>query len=429
MARGNGTGSKGLPAVAPEARCTRRGFRAAPLASLLFVDRRAVLSGAIGFVMTAGKVRAETVMRLGYLRRAEPRPTISLIDKPAPDDGLAGAKLAIADNNTTGRFLGQTFELLDVPVHADDDIAAALAGLVAGGVFLVLTDAPAAQLVQLAAAARVQGVTLFNVAAPDDALRQEACQDNVIHVAPTRSMLADALAQYLVWKKWGRWVLAIGAHDEDRLLAEAYRRAARRFGARIVKEIVYADAGGSRQTDSGVIQTQQQVPVFTQRLPEYDVLVAADENEVFAGYLPYRSWDARPVAGSAGLRPVTWDAASDSWGGAQVQDRFVRMFARRMTGLDMQAWIAVRLIGEAASRGAADGTAIVAAIKAPGFGVAAYKGQLLTLRDWDWQLRQPILLSDGRTVVSVSPQPGFLHQVTELDTLGIDRPESRCKLK
>ena len=30
---------------------------------------------------------------------------------------------------------------------------------------------------------------------------------NVIHVAPTRSMLADGLAQYLVWKQWKRWLL------------------------------------------------------------------------------------------------------------------------------------------------------------------------------------------------------------------------------
>ena len=415
------SGSKGLPALG--------GSRAAPWPCFLRASRRVFLSGLLAIAVPAGKAQAATVIQAGYLRWIEPRPNISLIEKPAPDNGLAGAKLAVVDNNTTGRFLGQSHELLDVPVRAGDDLAAALGGLADRGVSLLITDVPAGQLAQLAAPARDRGVTLFNIAAPDDALREEACQDNVIHVAPTRSMLADALAQYLVWKKWGRWVLAIGSHDDDRLLAEAYRRAARRFGARIVKEIVYEDTGGSRQTDSGVIQTQQQMPVFTQRLPDYDVLVAADENEVFALYLPYRTWDARPVAGSAGLRPETWDAASDSWGGAQVQDRFVRMFARRMTGLDMQAWIAVRLIGEAANRGAADAAAIVAAIKAPGFGIAAYKGQLLTLRDWDWQLRQPILLSDGRTVVSVSPQPGFLHQVTELDTLGVDRPESKCKLK
>lgn len=393
------------------------------------IGRRAVLGGLAGAAMARGRAYGATVIRVGYVRWVEPRATISLIDKPAPNDGLAGAKLGIADNDTTGHFLGQSYELLDVPVRAGDDLASAVASLARSDVALVMTDAPAAQVLQLAAAAGERDATLFNVAAPDDALREESCRDNVIHVAPTRSMLADALAQYLVWKKWSRWVLATGSHPEDGLLADAYRRAAKRFGARIVKEIMFEDTGGSRQTDSGVVQIQQQMPVFTQHLPDYDVLVAADESEVFAGYLPYRTWDARPVAGAAGLRPVTWDPASDSWGGTQVQDRFLRMFHRRMTGLDMQAWVAVRMIGEAASRGGTDAASVVRGIKAPGFGVAAYKGQLLTLRDWNWQLRQPILLSDGRTVVSVSPQPGFLHQVTELDTLGVDRPETRCRLR
>jgi ABC transporter substrate binding protein (PQQ-dependent alcohol dehydrogenase system) len=100
-----------------------------------------------------------------------------------------------------------------------------------------------------------------------------------------------------------------------------------------------------------------------------------------------------------------------------------------MTELDMAAWTACRIIGEAASRTkSVDPAKIVQDIKSADFGVAAYKGQKLSLRNWDWQLRQPILLSDGHTVVSISPQPGFLHQVTELDTLGIDRPESKCKL-
>jgi hypothetical protein len=45
------------------------------------------------------------------------------------------------------------------------------------------------------------------------------------------------------------------------------------------------------------------------------------------------------------------------------------------------------------------------------------------------QLRQPILLSDGRNITSISPQEGFLHQVSELDTLGYDQPETKCALK
>jgi ABC transporter substrate binding protein (PQQ-dependent alcohol dehydrogenase system) len=376
-------------------------------------------------------VRADApTVRVGYLRWQETRQMISLLDKPAPDDGLAGAQLAMRDNNTTGRFTNQQFELTDAPVRVGDDAVPILSSVAEQSVALVLSDLPAERLLTFADAGKAKKLTLFNIAAPDDALRQESCRNDVIHVAPSRSMLADALAQYLVWKKWFRWVLLYGSHPEDQLLGDAYRRAAKRFGARIVAEHEFKDTGGARQTDSGVVQIQQQMPVATQGFPDYDVLVAADENEVFAGYLPYRTWDARPVAGSAGLRPLSWDPTSESWGGTQLQDRFVRMAHRRMTELDMAAWTACRMIGEAASRTkSVDPAKIVQDIKSANFGIAAYKGQKLSLRDWDWQLRQPILLSDGRTVVSIAPQPGFLHQVTELDTLGIDRPETRCNLQ
>jgi hypothetical protein len=33
-----------------------------------------------------------------------------------------------------------------------------------------------------------------------------------------------------------------------------------------------------------------------------------------------------------------------------------------------------------------------------------------------------------RALVTTSPQDGFLHPVTDLDSLGYDRPESRCRL-
>jgi len=170
--------------------------------------------------------------------------------------------------------------------------------------------------------------------------------------------------------------------------------------------------------------------VLTQQAPAYDILVAADESDVFAGYLPYRTWDPRPVAGSAGLVPTSWDASFDQWGALQLQNRFVRQFSRRMTARDTQAWTAVRILGESAARTrSADPKTIFDFIKGPDFNVAAFKGQRLTLRDWNLQLRQPILLTDGRTIVSVSPQEGFLHQVSALDTLGYDRPESKCKLQ
>lgn len=389
------------------------------------------LIGAVSLcAVTSSALAAEPLtINIGYLGQAGIKATLSLVELPSENDGIAGARLAIEDNNTTGRFLKQQFGLEEVRVKEGDDVAGAARNLAGRNTFII-ADLPPDALLQAADAVRDRGGILFNVGAADDRLREADCRANVIHIAPTRSMLADALAQYLVWKQWKRWLLVVGSHDDDRLEADAYRRAAARFGAKIVQERVFEDTGGARRTDSGVTLIQRQIPVFTQQAPAYDVMIAADESEVFASYLPYRTWDPRPVAGSAGLVPTSWHAAQDQWGAVQIQNRFTKLNARRMTARDMQAWLATRMIGEAASRtNSGDSKAILAFLKSPDFSIAGFKGQRLTIRDWNLQLRQPILLVDGRMVVSVSPQDGFLHQVSELDTLGIDRPESKCRLQ
>lgn len=366
---------------------------------------------------------------IGYLGRAGVRSTLSLVEQPAENNGVAGARLAIEDNNTTGKFLNQQFTLEEFRLKDGDDAAKAAVELADRNIGFIIADLPADALLKAADAILDRGTVLFNAGSIDDRLREQDCRANVIHSAPTRSMLADGLAQYLVWKQWKRWMLVVGSHEDDKLYADALRRAATRFGAKIVQERVFEDTGGARRTDSGVTLIQRQMPVFTQQAPAYDVLVAADESEVFASYLPYRTWDPRPVAGSAGLVPKSWDAAHDQWGAVQMQNRFLKLNSRRMTALDMQAWTAARMIGEAASRTkSVDPKALFEFLKGPDFSIAAFKGQRLTLRDWNLQLRQPILLGDGRMVVSVSPQEGFLHQFSELDTLGVDRPETKCKL-
>lgn len=386
---------------------------------------------AIGLGMIASQALAAEPIQIGigYLGRAGVKSKLSLVEQPAENDGVAGARLAVEDNNTTGKFLNQRFSLQEVRLKDGDDIAKAATALADHNGFII-ADLPADALLKAADALRDRGTVLFNAGAIDDRLREQDCRANVIHVAPTRSMLADALAQYLVWKRWSRWFLVVGSHDQDKLFADALRRAATRFGAKIVQEKTFEDTGGARRTDSGVTLIQRQMPVFTQQAPAYDVLVAADESEVFAAYLPYRTWDPRPVAGSAGLVPTSWDAAQDQWGAIQMQNRFMKLNSRRMTALDMQAWTAARMIGEATSRtNSGEAKKVFEFLKSPDFSVAAFKGTRLTLRDWNLQLRQPILLVDGRMVVSVSPQEGFLHQVSELDTLGLDRPETKCKLR
>ncbi len=161
------------------------------------------LVGAIGLGIVAGQaVAAEPIeIGIGYLGQAGVKAKLSLVEQPAENDGVAGARLAIEDNNTTGKFLNQRFSLQEIRLKEGEDAAKAAAEL-AGRNGFIIADLPADALLKTADALRDRGTVLFNAGAIDERLREQDCRANVIHVAPTRSMLADALAQYLVWKQW-----------------------------------------------------------------------------------------------------------------------------------------------------------------------------------------------------------------------------------
>lgn len=352
---------------------------------------------------------------------------LSLLDLPAPDDGIAGAKLGIADDNTTGQFLNQTFKLDVLNGDVDDLIKNATAKISAGDSFIIADMEPDA-LLKFSDALKDKHALIFNVGSPDDRLRQEDCRANILHVAPTRAMLSDALAQYLVWKRWTNWLLVYGPTPEDKLLADAYRRSAKKFGGKIVQELEFKQDTGSRRADGGYEQVQQQIPSFLQNAKDYDVLIVADAKQLFADYFPFRTWLARPVAGSAGLTASSWHPALEFWGGTQFQHRFRRLNSRMMRSIDYDAWVATRAVGEAATRQrSADFETLRKFIQSPKFEVAAFKGVATSFRSWDGQLREPLIIGTPKLPVSVSPQPGFLHQTSVLDTLGFDKPETKCK--
>ena len=365
---------------------------------------------------------AAAVLRIDYPRLLP----ISRYDLVPEDLGFAGADLADMDNGTTGSFLGHTYATTQVAVPPDQ-ADAALDQLLADGIRLIVVMADSRDLLRLTDRAAEAGALVLNATAPDVALRSQNCRAALLHIAPSNLMLADAVAQFSVWKKWDEWFLISGSNYEDTSLADAYRRAARKFGIKITEERLFADTGGSRRTDSGHVLVQRQLPAFTQGAKRHDVLIAADGTDYFARYLPYHLSTPRPVMGSAGLRPVTFHAAHEAWGTTQYQTRFEELTGRYARAEDYNVWLALRVVGEAVTRASTtDAMAIRDYALSDAFELAAFKGQKVTFRNWNGQMRQPILLYDGMITVSVSPQEGFLHQFSPLDTLGLDRPESEC---
>lgn len=381
-------------------------------------------------VFFAGSAVADTqTIPVGLLtQEREAAQPVSPLDREIRDEGVAGARLGIADNGTTGRFTGQRFILIERSISHDGNLADAVRALAEERVKFVIADLDASLLLKATSVPEAHDLIFFNTRATEDALRAESCRPNLLHTAPSRAMLADALAQYLMSKRWRRWFLVTGRNPGDKLMAEAIRRAARRFGAEIVTEKEWAFNPGNARSDTGHVTLQTEIPAFTQ-VADYDVLVVSDEVNEFGEYLPDRTFRPRPVAGTHSLKATAWSPVSEQWGASQLQARFERLAGRMMGALDYAAWAAARSIGEAAFRSrSSDPAAIASYLRGPDFILSGFKGQGQSFRPWDGQMRQPVLIAGPRILVSVSPQPGYLHQGSELDTLGFDGRESRCRL-
>ncbi len=349
-------------------------------------------------------------------------PVLSNLDPVSKDKGVLGAQLAIADNNTTGKFTGQQFTLKSFITPIDGDVAETFTKNIAGKFDFVLVNLPADKLRLLADLPVAAKTLLFDVASHDDDLRNANCRSQVLHLLPSRSMQADALAQYMMKKRWTKWFLVIGKQPEDQLFADAIKRAAKRYNMNIVTEKVWEHSFDARRS------TQSDVAVFSQT-DDYDVLVVADERGEFGEYLDYRTWLPRPVIGTQGLVAAAWHPTHEQWGAIQMQNRFKEQAGRWMEEQDYGGYLAVRAIGEAATRSkSAELAKVQAYMLSDKFTLQGYKGTPLSFRAWDRQLRQPILLAAARSLVAVAPIDGFLHPKTELDTLGYDQPESSCHL-
>jgi ABC transporter substrate binding protein (PQQ-dependent alcohol dehydrogenase system) len=359
----------------------------------------------------------------------EPLP-LSYAEKPIFDKGIQGARLIAKEANQAGRFVGYAFDLVEAIVPANADVVAKAKEILAKGDAFIIADLEPKDLLAVADLPEAKNSILVNIRSNEEALRQENCRPNVFHILPDWAMRADALAQYLIWKKWPRWFIVRGDTPADKEYVEQIKRAAKRFGGKIVAEKVYDLPPGARNTDSGYQQVQAQIPMVTQSAPEHDVVWVANTDEGFGDYIAYRTYLPRPVVGTQGLQALAWDSSYTEYGAMHFQNGLPKLAKRRPVERDYTAWLGGRSLTDGIMRSGETAPAKVKEyLLSDKFKLEGFKGQAMSFRTWDHQLRQPVILGGGtRVPVSVSPQEGFLHPTNVTDTLGFDQPETKCKL-
>ncbi|HEY4919273.1 MAG TPA: ABC transporter substrate-binding protein [Xanthobacteraceae bacterium] len=366
----------------------------------------------IGYVEIAGDPRYAPVMgedRILLKTRAHP---------------YAGAEVSIDDAQALRRVLPVDFALARISVASAEEVAPAVVqALERRDIHLFLIDAPAAAFAPLAAAVRGRDALLFNVSAADDTLRRELCAPELIHTFPSLAMSMDALAQFLAARKWGNVIVLEGPLPADAQAAGAFERSAKKFGAHVVAHERFKPGTDPRERD------QNNPTLLTALNRDYDAVFVADDAFDFAREVPYRTQRPRPVVGSIDLAPVAWHWTWEHNGAPQVQARFqARAGGRHMEGADWAAWIAVKMIVQAALRTrATDVKPLRDFILGGAFD--GDKGVAVSVRPWDHQLRQAMLLASPYAVVASAPVEGALHRLDDLDTLGDDAPETPCHLE
>lgn len=336
---------------------------------------------------------------------------------------LQAAQMAAEEAGVELQSVGLELKVREVLLKDMQALPAALTQLKAAGVHHLLLDlpAPALQQVVMLAPAALDGAMVFNTGLEDDALRGEQCAAHLFHTLPSTQMRSDALAQYLAARSWRKLLLLQGPLPQDALQADSFRRAAQRFGLKVMLSKPFKLGNDPRERD-----------LANTRLltgdREHEVVAVADSEGEFARTLPFATQWPRPVVGSSGLMALAWHPQWERYGGPQLSRRFFKLARRPMQSQDWAAWAAVKAVAAVLSDSPAAGvTQQIKRLRSGALTLDGAKGQGLSFRPWDGQLRQPLFLAHGDGVVGVAPLEGVLHPVEVLDTLGVDEKESTCR--
>lgn len=342
---------------------------------------------------------------------------LSLKDLDRP---VIGAEMAVRSARVLSRSLGLKFTLDVVLIEPGASALDAAKEAFASETVAVLLDLPEPAFEEVVAS-KLESKLFINIRHRDDKWRGAGCAPNLLHTIPSYGMRADAMAQHLRVKGWDRVLLLHGETQEDLIEATAVRKAIVKFGLRLADDRVFELTNNPSKRD------ESNVPLLTGGV-RHDVVWIVDNDGEFGRYVPYATYDPRPVVGTEGLTASAWHWTYERHGGPQLNQRFRSASDSIMQPEDWAAWVAVRSLIEAVTRvGSADPDLVRDYVQSDALSVNLYKGVAGSFRAWDGQLRQPILLATHNAVIGAAPFTQFQHQTNSLDTLGTDGAETDCK--
>ena len=328
----------------------------------------------------------------------------------------AGVDLALGDASFELDAAKLQIKVEAVEISSADDAKAQAARLEKAGAVAFVTDLPSAWTLAAAGATKLP---VLNAGNADNSLREQGCRANLFHTLPSERMVADALAQTLVTRKWSRVLLITGPAPEDAARTAVVLASIKRYGLKLVAQRPFKQSADPRERDLSN-------PLLLTGNTDYDAVWVVDTDGEFARLLPYRTALPRPVVGNGGLIADAWGPRFERFGAPQLNKRFLKANQRPMMGVDWAAWEAAKAVLQAAL--AAPTAKLMQTLLGADFTLDGFKGVRLSFRPWDRQLRQPVLLTDGQGVISLAPVEGILHPKNVLDTLGADAPEKLCKV-
>ncbi|MGH1479250.1 MAG: amino acid ABC transporter substrate-binding protein [Geminicoccales bacterium] len=383
-----------------------------------------VLAVILVWAALAVQAHAGEQVRLGYLAlqddpRFDPRFAYARVPTRPQGDTLAAVQMAVSDMKilTDARKMEV---LLDASRVLAEDLETEAERMAADGVNHIVLDLPADDVARVAESVQ-QTTMLLNATAPEDWLRHR-CYPHLLHIAASDRIMADALVQHMVRQKWRSVLVLHGKTERDRVRADAFTLAAKRFRLEII------DTRTFDLSTNPAMREENNAMLLTGGAGDYDAVFIADEHGEYARYLPFRTALPRPVVGAAGLVPLEWHWALERYGAPQVNLRFERLSERRMGWQDWSAWVAAKAVLTAFAK-TRDATPekVDAFLRSDRLRLDGSKGTPMSFRSWSGQLRMPILLTTQNAVIDIAPLEGFLHHENTLDSLGQDEPEFGCE--